>query len=469
MQEDRAKDKELRRLVRQIINGKPLSDVPISQIPELRSGLTDAQSKALSDSQITRFKVIQRILTDLTRIERSHERTVRSATDRPRPKKARLDPSELDTLIEGLLTNRGFLNEIATGIIPLLIRRLKRRRIPAHIRSSEFENSQQAQELIYELQAELRIRAKTADRANRDDRALQSLESAEANLQAAQDVYGDELDQFELSMAAGVDRVNTENQREVEVLDAEQYAPLPAFSMTFSSELQNLKATKQHLIFAKRFHEAGLVHNQLREMTDNELGVIEARHSRSQELARQRLLARHNQKVACTTSKFESDRVVMVQRNERRIDQLKQAVVNRERRLGHSVEWFTSARVSEADWRSSIVGQSPVRRRKDVCKPAASDLPEPYWKTAVHEQTEARRAAQTPKGREVTKDGAAQMQADQLMTFTQMVDARRSARTQAKMSLAALFRELDGMDGLPQGRKAARRHRLALSQSEILQ
>jgi hypothetical protein len=471
MERDLCARKELRHLVRQIISGKPLSDVPIGQISELRSGLAEAKSKAVSDGQITRLKVIQRILADLTRLERVHERAVRRGSDAPQPKEARPSPSELDSLIEGLINSRDFLNDIATATIPSIIRRLKLQQLPAHLQSCEFENAQETQELIRELEAELRIRSKATDTTVRENVAVKYLEAAETELQAAQEAYGEELDQFESSVAAAVDRVNTENQKELEKFDAEREAPPPAFSMSFSSELQNLKVTEQGLIFAKRFREAGVVHQRICEMTDVELGAIEERRYHSHALRRQRLLTLHSQKVACTIARFETARLVIVQKNERRIDELKQTVTNMERRLGHTAE---RPRASEADRRASATGRSPwdSRRRKVPHEAAMRVLPEPHWKTALHQRTNetavgrpAQRAnASEAPARRVGNAGDPQEQADEPIAFTQIVDARRSAGAQAKMSLAAFFGEQDELDefvaGLPPSRKSAQRHNL---------
>jgi hypothetical protein len=488
---DRSAKRDLRHLVREVINGRPLSDVPVCRYPDLRAGLDKAKSRAVSFGRIARLKFIQQLLAELTRLERKARRA-----SAPPPSKVSLPSSaELDRDIAQILESQDRTSDVRTEMIPFVTRRLRTYTIPALVSDSSFSEAQDAHDLLGDLNSEFRIRQKSAAKTQRDAQTLKALEEAEFLLESAEDLYQQELNGLELAIAEAVEKVHSQNEKELELFDAETQGRMPAFSKTFSSELQLLKDTQRRMINAKRYRDAGLVFDRITEMTEAELEVLEDRYLRTRESKRQALLAQHMQRVGCTVAKFEAHRLAIVARNEREIAGLRQTVANLERRLGHAAG---HQKPPKSDRQSSEWGASPVVRRTASQRRLArrlpwslshrvlpvtgpvSDIQEPHWKAACRSPVTAsteimgrsfgqsRILGKTEiRGSSVPGSaGAAQPreEAEDGITYTQMIDARRTAAAQAKKRIG--FADMIGersevdefVDSLPPSRRNSRRH-----------
>jgi hypothetical protein len=391
---DRERHRELRRLAREAINGKPLAAVPLGRFSELRAALCEARAKAVSLGQIRRLKAIQRVITEIRRLERMSRRGPGSG-GRPRD-----EDSRIDAVIAEIQENPRQIPELEMEVLPAVIRRLKLT-IAAAVKEANFPGAQAAMDLRESLKALLTDRQRLQRKDVRDDKVLKSLEAAEAELDKAIDTYEKELNELDLEAANAHARLRLEVQKELEVFDA-QSPDLPPFSKAFSSQLQNLKQTQRRLVLTKRYADAGLVFDKVNEMVEIEHEILQDKYIRSQDAKRGTLVVSQSQKIECLLGKIETDRIAVVQAHEHHIAVLKQKVQNIERKLGHADFRETIAEPSPVSEWSSIKGPTKrsqaerllarrkpwnLSRRVESLKALPRKLEEPSWKSVCHPST----------------------------------------------------------------------------------
>jgi hypothetical protein len=287
-----------------------------------------------------------------------------------------------------------------------------------------------------------------------------------------------------------------------------------------------LEDVQKHMIIAKRYRDAGIVYERIQQQFEVESEIIEDRALKTRDAKRRALLLLHEQRIDCTVSKFETERIEIVDKNEKNMAALELARENLERRLGTAefevVEGSGSTQItSESDWSPSQTASHPSpaerkltqRRLWSASFRAApgesnvSQLAEPRWKVlcesgtktevkpresktfitsaipsrasaagksvslesrldaspppavrssrqSVVAQSEAKKSSTPSESRKSSTSGLK----GSSMTYTQMLDARRSQGGQTKkLGLAELLSEQAEIDrfaaGLPPSRK----------------
>ena len=390
--------KRTTQLVREIIGGKPIKQVHTSNFPGLRERLQEMRAQAIELNQLRRLKVIQHILAELSVIE-ARERE-RNANDSKEPAPT---AQQLDSILQTLRQNKSS-QTIESQVIPHLIQYIKKSVIPPLLQQKDFFTAHEYQSIQQQLEAEARHRRIDNSKKETYTKIVKALEAAETKMELETQEHERALSQWELSVAEAIERLNTKNSKELEDFDTMTQGPLPAFTKTFSSNLQNLAATQDHLVKAKRFKDAGLVHERLTQLRSLELGIIEDKHLRKRDAERQTMIERHQQQLKCLIDKYEAEKLTMVQAHDKVMNSLKYTIANLESKLFFMYQSTKLERkgedgVTEAvtDWTSSI----PVAVRSEFDRRLAKRQPwitgsmrttndvvvtegvEPYWKSGI--------------------------------------------------------------------------------------
>ncbi|OHT03709.1 hypothetical protein TRFO_06513 [Tritrichomonas foetus] len=332
---DEEKEQMITRSVREILGGKPVSDFPVDLLPLIRNKLYDEKEKAVSQNLLGRIKLIQHAFTQIQEEERKYRKMVKEneklSSDYVSVKSNAPPQREVEDLLDKIISTEE-VNVIKGEFISPLIKLIKFR-IKQHICSDEFEKAQMYQELNEYMHARIREARRFNHKSKKQQDIMVKLENAERKLEEAQNTYNEQLNQLEEQTAEAIDKILQTNQKELDEFDQETNGPLPPFTKTFSSELQNLRETQRHLILCKRFKDAAAVRDKLREICEIELEHIEDREMRKREAMREQLLDLHNQRIQCALTKSESQRIFLADNHTKIIDALKQRVLNYERKL----------------------------------------------------------------------------------------------------------------------------------------
>ena len=388
--------KRATRLVREILAGKPVSEVPSSKFPILKEKLNEMRNDAIQLNQLRRIRVIQSILTQMSVIEaRERERTI-NKNKGPAP-----TDQQIESVLQNLMQTKS-TKTVENDMIPYLVRYIKNSVLPGLLKDEDFFKAHEYQTMREKLESESRNRRRENTKRETYEKIIKALEDAETKMDLENQEHENALNQWELDVADALERLNTKNTKELEDFDATTQGPLPAFTKTFSSNVQNLAATQEHLVKAKRFKDAGLVHEKLTQLKSVELGIIEDKHLRKRDAERQTLIEHQQQQVKCLLDKFEASKLTMVKAHDKLVNSLKYTIANLESRLFflyHSTQMERKGEdyTPETDWMASIpVGvRTQLERRlakrqpwiagssRRVNETEVSVGVEPYWKSDI--------------------------------------------------------------------------------------
>lgn len=403
-------ERALTRIVREILGGKPVSDYPFDMFPKIKNYLYELKEKAISLGQNERIKLIKRAFIEIKEVEKKHQKEIlqdeKSSSETNKP-----SDSELEAMIDKMIAGEK-IEPFNINLIPPLIKRLKKR-IKNHIINDDFEMAQNYEDLHQILLTEFRNGETTGQKEWLQKTILEKLEKAEQKLKYIEEAYRQHLNENERMTAEAINKENQLNQIELNDFDAETQGPLPPFSKTFSSELQNLRETQKKLIICKRYKEAAIVRDKIKEIIEIELEGIEDKHLRSREARREQLLDSHYQKIDCILTKSDSQKINIDYIFGKKISSLKKQIdfyerqldmINSSKRLNTQFNPAVSFDVSPDEYQPKIlksrtpmsVRQLSMRepwsllfdasKRLNVTK--IDELAEPHWKTIEPRQTD---------------------------------------------------------------------------------
>lgn len=323
-------ERSLKRIIREILGGKPVTDYPIGMLPKIKNYLYDIKEKAISLGQNDRVKLIQRAFIQINEFEKKYQKSVKS-NEKLEDEQKKLSEEELESMINKMIAGEE-IPPFDVKLIPPLIKCIKKR-IKFHIQKDEFELAQNYEDLHQILFTELRNGKTNGQKEWLQKKIMDRLEKAEQKLKELEEIRAEKLDQNEKMTSDAIETINQQNQIELDNFDAETQGPLPPFSKTFSSELQNLRETQKKLIICKRFKEAADVRDKIKEIIEIELEGIEDKHFRSRESRREQILDMHYQRIDCILTKSESQRINIDDFYGKKIDSLRNQIEFLERQL----------------------------------------------------------------------------------------------------------------------------------------
>lgn len=323
-------ERTLKRAVREILGGKSVNDFPINMIPKIKNYLYDLKEKAVSLGQNDRIKLIQKAFIQINELERKQQK-INMKNEQSSEEQIKPTESELENMINKMMAGEQ-MEPFNVKLIPPLIKCIKKR-IQFHIQRDEFEMAQNYEDLHQILFTEYRNGETTGHKEWLQKKIMDRLEKAEQKLREIEQAYEEKLKENEKITNDAIEKINQQNQVDLNNFDAETQGPLPPFTKTFSSELQGLRETQKKLIVCKRFKEAADVRDKIKEIIEIELEDIEDKHFRSREAQREQIIDAHYQRIDCIMTKSESQRINIDDFFQKKIDSLKNQIAFFERQL----------------------------------------------------------------------------------------------------------------------------------------
>ena len=326
------KEQVLMRYVREILTGKPVKEFPIESLPLIKKKLIEIRDSSI---QISKIKLAKQAIMDIIEAEKQYKKSVKenekNYSETPTVKSSKLTKEDLDDLINQIVEGEE-IDSIPIKQIPSLLKQIKKR-IDSHSDLEEFESAQYYEDLRKLLSLKMRDAKRNDDKSQKQNSLLTKIENTERKLQIAQQNYQYELQNLEMETREQLEKIYQMNQDELNKFDQETEGPLPPFTKRFSSELQNLRETQRHLILCKRFRDAALVRDKLKEICEIELENITDRHLRQRESYRNQMIDLHNNRIQYALQRAETQRIEISDANNKVIDALRKEIEIYERKL----------------------------------------------------------------------------------------------------------------------------------------
>lgn len=353
--------KRLTRLVREIIGGKPVTQIPTDMIPKVHQSLLSAKTKAIREGQVGRLQMIQKKLGELERLDkRTKLNTPRKNMKLPSsslaPMKAESPPIPvLDSVLEDLIA--GFPYDIAeTKMLHHLINRSKDV-INELLEKGEYKQAQ-LYENVHQRLATLIIEREQEEKiASKKAFVQEQLEKFQELLQEAEDKYMIEQETHESKFRSTIEEAEQEWENEMNEFDAVTNGPLPPPFRKWSSELLNLREKERFLLRSRRYEEAAGIKDEADQMEAEELEILQDRFIRTRETQKITLTEQHETKMKCIEEKGERIRKRIRAENEKNIENLRKTVENLEKRLASIDETGMDTPISQCP--SSISTRAP--------------------------------------------------------------------------------------------------------------
>lgn len=327
------KEKKMTKIIRELIEGKSVSDIPKSQFQDTKQALLDAKQAAIENGQVERLKKLQNILSDIMKYEktmkiRAPKKKARRNSSFAAPKTLVKEvPKEVLSSVLDDLAN-GFPFEIAeTYLLPGLITESKEK-ADQMIEQGEYMEAQKYEDIHNRLVRILGQRNIEERETNKHASVTNQLNTAKVSLARTEDEFKSTLEKFDEKHKQAVVSLKQEYDIIISNFDAETSAGLPESQKKWSSYLLSLRDTEQSLLKSRRFEEAAKIKEEADNRALEELEQLEIKFAQSRAFARRKLLEEKNTKLQCLDEKYMGRRQKIVLEYEKDIECQRKVILN---------------------------------------------------------------------------------------------------------------------------------------------
>ena len=329
MQRKENKDRQLVKLVREVIGGKPVVQVPVAQIDAVLGGMEEAKQRAIKSGQVERVQRIQRLMNEL----RNYEEQRRIKTPRRVTKESceGVPDAVADSVLEDLVS--GFPFDIAeTPMIPTLIERCKHT-ITTLLSKGEYQAAQRYEDVRNQL-VDLQVVRRAEDEKRGRIRTLEDqLAEATKNLEDWEAQFEMEMEENELGMEACINQMEQDWDAEMIEYDAVTNGELPPAARKFSAELLNLREKERFLLQSRRYEEAASLKEEADEMEELELSELHRLYAIRREKQKRKMRSDLDTKIACLRDNWGRKQGDIRQKWEKKIENQRRFKENLQNRL----------------------------------------------------------------------------------------------------------------------------------------
>lgn len=317
-------------LTRELIGGKPPSQVPVSLIPKLISSLEKSKLKAIKDGQVTRVQLIQKATESLEKYQKSiqytHKTKIEKVETGPPPPIVVLD-STIEDLIDGIPY------DIAqTSMLPHLSERCKQI-ISSLLAQGNYSEAQKYENVHKQLVSLMNKRESEKKVQSRQRFLKDQYKTFNRQLEDVKKKYDFAMESFEMEYQSKISKLNEEFEKELRDFDLITDGPIPLANRKFSSKLLNLRETEKFLLKSRRYDEAASIKAEADEQEKKEISDLEEKFLNERLLQREQLKDLQQQKLKCFNEKEERKRRKIIQENEKEINTLQKTVENLENKI----------------------------------------------------------------------------------------------------------------------------------------
>ena len=337
-------EKKLTSLVREIIGGRTLIDIPLSLLPKIRDELELSRIRAKKEGSITRLERIQAVLCEIDRIEkrkRSNKKNQENFKSSSNlniksnssfiSEKNDIPIAVIDSVLDDLIDGIPF-DVAETPMIPLLITRAKER-IDKLLAEGELINAQKLENIHVRL---VSLKEERNSEAIKDDKITSLLKFIEDNNNKIEELLlakQESLDNHDKSIQDMInakqqefDKINTE-------YDTETYGPLPATARKLSSQCLNVREQERFLIQSRRYEEAAAMRAEADELERQDLETCRNEFIRRREQAKKVEIGRQQHRLQCIIDNGNRTRLKIESEYNKQIEELKKSIENTESRI----------------------------------------------------------------------------------------------------------------------------------------
>jgi hypothetical protein len=323
-------ERKLTLLVRELIGGKPVDQVPADQMSAVTAALEEARAREGKHANGMRIRKINRLLADLGNLEMKKPRTSRprsQADDR----EAVTPPAVLDSVLADLVG--GFSLDIAeTQMIPLLVERAKQT-ITDLLAAGDYYKAQSYENVHQALVDILLVRKAQDEKRNRMMVVEDQLAGFRAGLEEATEKFHVAMEHHEDSVALLIEEEVAEFDKVVDKIDELERGNLPPNFRKFSAELLNLREREKFLIHTRRYLDAAGLKEEADAMEERELIELRRQFVEAQETKNSLQRAKHEQKLQCIKEKGDRESRELQTSMDRELDNRRRAIEILEQKL----------------------------------------------------------------------------------------------------------------------------------------
>ena len=333
-------DPKISRQVREVICGKPISEIPLIEYPSLRQGLNVSKNSAISAGQVGRIKKIQEILTQMDTIEKSQKQSnfkrrkrskENSSSSMNKSSKTKIQTQDLDDMIQSLLLGSPY-STIPAEYYSSLLKRIK---IITNnlVHSGRWADAQPYEDLRKEVIQYFSSTSISQAKTKRQNSIILLLEDAERALFQAENDFQEQLRIFEARKKRNIAHIQKYNEKEMIKFIHENKEPLPPFSKPLSSQLLEMRQKEKVFLTLRLFKDAANLRDYADEIEDFELENAEQRRLKSLNHLQEHLEETHQQRIKNAQLKWDMQRDELINYHQKNIEQIKNRIGLLERQL----------------------------------------------------------------------------------------------------------------------------------------
>jgi hypothetical protein len=325
-------ERRITRLVRELIGGKPVSQVSLDDIPAVTNGLQASLSAASAQRRRERVQRIEILLADLDSYEaRRRPKSTRHENSNPNIE-APTPTAVIDSVLEDFVS--GIPHDIAeTPMIPQLTDRAKQI-INELLAKGEYQRAQHYEDVHRDLSELMALRRVEDQRRQRIQSIVNQIEDCRSKLESEVATLKQLLADCDERSQCSFREEQEKWADEMAKFDIETAAALPPCARKFSSRLLNLREQERFLICSRRYQDAAGIKDDADALEARELAALRVTWLRKRDAQKANMSESHEQRVKCMRAKAEATRSEIERSGEERIRHWQLAIENLQGRLG---------------------------------------------------------------------------------------------------------------------------------------
>ncbi|OHT00645.1 hypothetical protein TRFO_32604 [Tritrichomonas foetus] len=333
--------KKITRLVRELIGGRPINQIPNDLIPQIRQELESSKKRAIKDGYVSRLQMIHKVIIDLEMYEKNQiYKNIPENNNSNKNKKVKENDVEieknipvavLDSILDDLVY--GFSFDIAeTPKIPALINRAKEK-IDQLLSEGDYSGAQKLENIHIRLVA---LKEERYIEKKKDDKKTMLLNLIAENQQKLEDARinkKEELQLHDMKIKSQIDQKQNEFNQINQLFDEETNGPLPPAAKKLSSATLNTRERERFLIQSRRYEEAATIRAEADELEAMDLENSRFEFIKKREAIKRIEISKQEKQIQRIKDNGERTRQKIKSDYDKQINELEKAIDNFNSRL----------------------------------------------------------------------------------------------------------------------------------------
>ncbi|EAY07809.1 hypothetical protein TVAG_312080 [Trichomonas vaginalis G3] len=335
-------ERKLTRLVRELVGGKPVSEVNPKIIPQVIDAMEQHKQTAIANGQVERVRKLQSIMAELSKLDRkrksigkhkakSEKSTSRSIDTTTEDSHKEITPAVVESVLADIMD--GFPLDVAENyLLPSLIQ-AARDHVNQELSTGNYKEAQRYEDVGNTLVALSNERMVEMKKNEKREALVYQFTQAEEALRKENESLRQALEDHDERSKAAEDALNAEEEVTLNDHDAVTNGDLPVEKLKFSSALLNLRETEKFLVLSRRFEEAAGIKAEADQKEIEEVKAIHEKYLKQRKIQRNKLVESFDQRRKCLIEKNARLRQRIEQDHQAERSALERAVENWRQRI----------------------------------------------------------------------------------------------------------------------------------------